>query len=221
MTRSRGAYGAYLVTNYWAERAPDQDHRRTRADMELAQAEIAAKAVRGAGVEHVIWSTLEDTRGHFRHDDRVPTLDGRYKVPHFNAKAEADEFFVKYEVPTTFLRTTFYFENISQGTGLIRDPSGKLTLTIPMADQPLSGIAVEDIGKTALGVFKRVTRLFTQLRCDIEGEERTSVRFVCCPSGVARTLARMLPATLWGAAKLQLAALQQRISASLATSEAV
>ncbi len=216
-----GAYGAYLVTNYWAERAPDQDHRRTRADMELAQAEIAAKAVRGAGVEHVIWSTLEDTRGHFRHDDRVPTLDGRYKVPHFDAKAEADEFFVKYEVPTTFLRTTFYFENISQGTGLIRDPSGKLTLTIPMADQPLSGIAVEDIGKTALGVFKRVTRLFTQLRCDIEGEERTSVRFVCCPSGVARTLARMLPATLWGAAKLQLAALQQRISASLATSEAV
>ena len=150
-----GAYGAYLVTNYWAERAPDQDHRRTRADMELAQAEIAAKAVRGAGVEHVIWSTLEDTRGHFRDDDRVPTLDGRYKVPHFDAKAEADEFFVKYEVPTTFLRTTFYFENISQGTGLIRDPSGKLTLTIPMADQPLSGIAVEDIGKTALGVFKR------------------------------------------------------------------
>jgi uncharacterized protein YbjT (DUF2867 family) len=76
-------------------------------------------------------------------------------VPHFDAKAEADELFVKYDVPTTFVRTTFFFEGFTGGLGPVRDASGNLLLTLPMAEAPLSGIAVEDIGKTALGIFKR------------------------------------------------------------------
>lgn len=150
-----GAYGAYVVTNYWVQRSPEEEAARTRAEMELGQAENAARAARDAGVAHVIWSTLEDTRDVLGHDDRVPNVDGRYKVPHFDAKGEADQFFVKYDVPTTFLRTTFFYDNITDGLGLARDAGGQLMLTLPLADQPLSGIAVEDIGKTALGVFKR------------------------------------------------------------------
>ncbi|MEU7633698.1 NmrA/HSCARG family protein [Nocardia sp. NPDC049220] len=148
-------YGAYVVTNYWAERTPEEEAVRTRADMELQQAEVAAKAARNAGVTHVIWSTLEDTRAFFGEDDRVPTVDGRYKVPHFDAKAEADRIFFLYGVPTTFLRTTFFFEGFTGGLAPRRSATGELELTVPMADQPLSGIAVEDIGKTALGIFRR------------------------------------------------------------------
>ena len=88
-------------------------------------------------------------------DARVPNLDGAYKVPHFDAKGEADELFTKYGTPTTFMRTTFYFETLRSGLGPVRDSSGKLVLTLPMADKPLSGIAAEDIGRTALGIFKR------------------------------------------------------------------
>ncbi|MFI5709607.1 NmrA/HSCARG family protein [Kribbella sp. NPDC051620] len=151
-----GAHGAYVVTNYWVERTPEEEAARTRAEMELEQADNAARALKDAGVAHVIWSTLEDTRGHFGDTDRVPSLDdGRYKVPHFDAKGEANELFTKYGVPTTFLQTTFYFEAILQGMGPIRGEDGKLILTLPMADQPLSGIAGVDIGKTALGIFKR------------------------------------------------------------------
>jgi uncharacterized protein YbjT (DUF2867 family) len=150
-----GAYGAYVMTNYWAEWTPQEEAARTRAEMELQQAENAARAAKAAGITHVIWSTLEDTRPHFGDGDRVPSVDGRYKVPHFDAKSEANELFVKYGVPTTFLRTTFYFDGMTHGLGPVRDPSGKLVLTIPMADQPMSGIAAEDIGKTALGIFKR------------------------------------------------------------------
>ena len=47
------------------------------------------------------------------------------------------------------------FEGFASGLGPVRDASGKLVLTLPMADQPLSGIAVDDIGRTALGIFKR------------------------------------------------------------------
>ncbi|OHU98132.1 NmrA/HSCARG family protein [Mycobacterium talmoniae] len=148
-----GAHGAYIVTNYWAPRSPDDEARRSRAEMELAQAENAARAARDAGVAHVIWSTLEDTRDVL--GDEVPTVEGRYKVPHFDAKAEADALFVRYGVPTTLLRTTFYFDNVAGGMGLARDADGAPALTLPLADQPLSGIAVEDIGKTAFGVFKR------------------------------------------------------------------
>jgi uncharacterized protein YbjT (DUF2867 family) len=151
-----GAHGAFVVTNYWVERTPAEEAARTRAEMELEQADNAARALKDAGVEHVIWSTLEDTREHFGETDRVPSLDdGKYKVPHFDAKGEANELFTKYGVPTTFLQTTFYFEAIKQGMGPVRGEDGKLVLTLPMADQPLSGIAAEDIGKTALGIFKR------------------------------------------------------------------
>ena len=41
--------------------------------------------------EHVIWSTLEDTRQWVPLDDnRMPTLMGKYKVPHLDAKGEAN-----------------------------------------------------------------------------------------------------------------------------------
>jgi hypothetical protein len=63
---------------------------------------VKAWAAKAVGVEHVIWSTLEDTRRHFGDDERVPTLDGRYKVPHFDAKGEADELFTKYGIPGRF-----------------------------------------------------------------------------------------------------------------------
>ena len=151
-----GAHGAFVVTNYWAERTPEQDAAQTRAEMELAQAETAARAAKEAGIAHLIWSTLEDTRPFFAGRDDVPSLDdGRYKVPHFDAKGEADALFTKYGVPTTFLRTTFYFDSLIAGMEPSRNSEGKLVLNMPMADQPLSGIASEDIGRTALGIFKR------------------------------------------------------------------
>lgn len=150
-----GADGAFVVTNYWAERSPEEEATRTRAAMELAQADTAALAAKQAGVGHVIWSTLEDTRDFFGTDQGVPDVDGTYKVPHFDAKAEADAVFREYDVPTTFLRTTFFFEGFAGGLGPSRGDDGTLVLTLPMSDQKMSGIAVGDIGRTALGVFRR------------------------------------------------------------------
>jgi uncharacterized protein YbjT (DUF2867 family) len=143
-----GAYGAFCLTNFWEHFSPEK---------ELTQAEHMARAAKTAGVQHVIWSTLEDTRKWVPlSDGRMPTLQGKYKVPHFDAKGEADEIFRREGVPTTFLLTAFYWENfIHFGAGPQRGPDGQLALTFPMDDKRLPGIAVEDIGKAAYAIFKR------------------------------------------------------------------
>jgi uncharacterized protein YbjT (DUF2867 family) len=116
-----------------------------------------AKAEKHAGVQHVIWSTLEDTRRWVPlSDDRMPTLMGKYKVPHFDAKGEADHFFTDLGVPTTLLVTSFYWDNfIYFGMGPKKGPDGKLAITLPMGDKKLPGIAAEDIGRCAYGIFKK------------------------------------------------------------------
>ena len=143
-----GAHGVFCVTNFWEHFSPEK---------ELAQARNMARATKAAGVKHVIWSTFEDTRKKVPlSDNRMPTLQGKYKVPHFDGKGEADQTFRDLGVPTTFLLTSFYWDNfIHFGMGPKRGPDGKLAITLPMDDRKLSGIAAEDIGKTAFGIFKR------------------------------------------------------------------
>jgi uncharacterized protein YbjT (DUF2867 family) len=143
-----GAYGAFCLTNFWEHFSPER---------ELTQARNQAQAAKDAGLQQVIWSTLEDTRKWVPlSDDRMPTLMGKYKVPHFDAKGEADGIFRELKVPTTFLLTSFYWDNLIYfGAGPQRGPDGVLAITFPMDDKPLSSIAVEDIGKCAYGIFKR------------------------------------------------------------------
>jgi uncharacterized protein YbjT (DUF2867 family) len=144
----QGAYGAYCVTFFWDHFSPEK---------EQAQARAMAQAAKDAGVKHVIWSTLEDTRKWVPlSDTRMPTLQGNYKVPHFDAKGEANAFFSDAGVPTTWLNTSFYWDNLIHfGMGPKKGPDGKLAFVLPMADKKLPGIAAEDIGRCAYGIFKR------------------------------------------------------------------
>ncbi len=160
-----GAYGAFCLTNFWEHFSPER---------ELAQARNQAQAAKDAGLQHVIWSTLEDTRKWVPlEDDRMPTLMGKYKVPHFDAKGEADGIFRELGVPTTFLLTSFYWDNLIYfGAGPQRGPDGVLAITFPMDDKPLPSIAVEDIGKCAYGIFKR-GREFINRTVGIAGEHLT------------------------------------------------
>jgi len=142
-----GAHGAFCVTFFWDHFSPEK---------EQAEARAMAEAAKDAGVKHVIWSTLEDTRQRVPlSDDRLPTLMGKYKVPHFDSKGEADAFFREL-TPATCLRTSFYWDNLIHfGMGPKPGPDGTLAFTMPMADKKLPGIAAEDIGRCAYGVFKR------------------------------------------------------------------
>ena len=141
------AHGAFCVTFFWAHLKPEK---------ELSEARNMAQAAKDAKVEHVIWSTLEDTRKSIPlSDDRMPTLMGKYKVPHLDAKGEANGIFTELGVPTTFLITSFYWDNfIHFGMGPKKGADGKLAITMPMGKKKLAGIAAEDIGKTAYRIFE-------------------------------------------------------------------
>jgi uncharacterized protein YbjT (DUF2867 family) len=140
-----GAHGVYAVTNFW---------EHFSGEKEKAQAQNIADAARAAGVKHVVWSTLEDTRKLMKADDkRMPILQQKYRVPHFDAKAEANASFSG--LPTTFLVTSFYWDNLYMfGLAPKKGDDGKLAWTFPMGTSKLAGIAAEDIGKVAYGVLK-------------------------------------------------------------------
>ena len=142
-----GAYGAYCVTFYWEHFSPER---------EKAQIRTMAEGAKAAGLQHVVWSTLEDTRNWISVDDeRMPTLMEKYKVPHFDAKGESNAVFSELGVPTTFMHTSFYWDNlIFFGMGPQRGDNGKLAFSLPMGHRKLPGIAAEDIGRCAYGVFK-------------------------------------------------------------------
>lgn len=163
-----GAYGAFCLTNYWEHFSPER---------ELAQARAQARAAKHTGLQHVIWSTLEDTRRWVPlGDNRMPTLMEKYKVPHFDAKGEANAEFTSLGVPTTLFHTSFYWENLIYfGAGPKKGPDGKLAITMPMADKKLPGIAVEDIGKCALGLFKRDSE-FIGKTVGVAGEHLTGAQ---------------------------------------------
>ncbi len=143
----KGAYGAFCVTFFWEHFSPEK---------ETQQAKNQADAAKEAGIEHVIWSTLEDTRNWVPlNDDRMPTLHGKYKVPHFDSKGEANKFFENSGVPYTLLNTSFYWENfIYFGLGPQKGADGKYAITFPMSDKKLPGISSTDIGKCAFAIFK-------------------------------------------------------------------
>jgi uncharacterized protein YbjT (DUF2867 family) len=143
-----GSYGVYFVTFFWEHFSVEKEQQEVTNFIEAAKE---------ADLKHIIWSTLEDTRNWMAlDDDRMPTLQGKYKVPHFDGKGEADKFFVDASLPTTFLRTSFYWDNfIHFGMGPKKGEDGNYYITLPMDDKKLAGIAAEDIGKCAYGIFKK------------------------------------------------------------------
>lgn len=163
-----GAYGAYCVTFYWEHFSPEKEQVEARA---------MAEAAKDAGLKHVIWSTLEDTRRWVPlSDNRMPTLQGKYKVPHFDGKGESDRVFTELGVPTTFLLTSFFWDNfIHFGMGPKKGPDGKLAITFPMGDRKLPGIAAEDIGGCAYGIFRKGSELMGKT-VGIAGEHLTGTQ---------------------------------------------
>lgn len=158
-----GAYGAYCVTNFW---------EHFSGEKEKAQAKNMADAARTAGIKHIIWSTLEDTRKLMAaNDTRMPMLQEKYRVPHFDAKAEANAYFAG--LPVTYLVTSFYWDNLyAFGMGPKKGDDGVYRWAFPMGNRRLAGIAVEDIGKAAYGIFK-VEQLYLNRTVGIVGENLT------------------------------------------------
>ncbi|WP_411281901.1 NmrA/HSCARG family protein [Gemmatimonas sp.] len=157
-----GAYGAFCVTNFW---------EHFSADREGVQATNMARATKAAGVKHVVWSTLEDTRKWIPLDDpRMPTLHGHFKCPHFDSKGAVDAVFANEGAPTTYMMVAFYWDNLIHfGMGPRANEQGELVMALPLGGAKLPGIGAEDIGRCAYGIFTEGTSTIGQ-RIGIAGE---------------------------------------------------
>lgn len=146
----KGAYGAFCVTNFW---------EHLDAEREGRQASAMARATKAAGLQHVVWSTLEDVRKWVPlDDDRLPTLYGHFKCPHFDSKGAVDDVFVNEGAPTTFMRVAAYWDNfIYFGMGPRKGDDGNYVFALPLGGAKLPGIGVEDVGKCAYGIFREGT----------------------------------------------------------------
>ncbi len=176
-----GAYGAFCVTNFWEHFSPEK---------ELAQARNMAAGREG---RRRAARDLVDPRGHPEvgaalSDDRMPTLMGKYKVPTSTPRARPTRSSRDLGVPTTFLLTSFYWDNfIYFGDGSEARPGREARRSrFPMGDKKLPGIAAEDIGKCAYGIFKR-GREFIGKTVGIAGEHLTGAEMA---AGLSRALGK-------------------------------
>lgn len=160
-----GAHAAFCMTNFF---------ETFSAELETQEAANLARAAAAGQVRHVIWSTAEDTRRWYPLDDqRMPTLTGGYKVPNWDGKGEADQFFAASGVPTTYLLTPFHWEAFTVGLGAPQPgPDGVRTLAMPLGQAALPGIAAEDIGRCAYKIFHDRAR-FVGETVGIAGEHLT------------------------------------------------
>lgn len=180
----KGAHGAYVMTNFWEPRAPEQEQQRSAAAMELDHARNAARAAKEANVSHVIWSTLADTRAYFGADGgRTPTFEGTYKVPHADAKADADRFFTDLGIPVTFLQANMYYEAFLDRFAPRRDEAGTLTLALAVGDARVPAQSGPDVGRTALGVFRAGQSLIGR-RVSVAGDILTGEQYAATMSRV-------------------------------------
>ena len=157
-----GAHGVFGVTNFAEVASVEREQR---------QASNIAGAAKAAGAAHVIWSTLDDTSQWLPlSDPRMPTLEGRYKCPHSDSKGQIDHVFSDLGLPVTFLLTCFYWDNFyNHGWGPKPAGDGRYALTLPIGKAKMPGIAAEDIGKCAYGIF-RDQESFVGRRVGIAGE---------------------------------------------------
>ncbi|XP_077043012.1 nmrA-like family domain-containing protein 1 isoform X3 [Agelaius phoeniceus] len=88
-----GAYGAFIVTNFWEHCSKEKEIEQGRRLADLSKRQ---------GLQHVVFSGLENVQ---------QLTGGQLEVLHFDGKGVVEEHFQKIGVPTTIIRLPFYFEN--------------------------------------------------------------------------------------------------------------
>ncbi|XP_017664423.1 PREDICTED: nmrA-like family domain-containing protein 1 [Lepidothrix coronata] len=132
-----GAYGAFVVTDFWEHCSKEK---------EIEQGKRVANLSKRLGLHHVVFSGLENVH---------KLTGGQLEVLHFDGKGEVEEYFQRTGVPTTVIRLPFYFENFFSIFKPQKAPQGDtFVLKLPMGDTPMDGMAVEDVGPVVVSLLK-------------------------------------------------------------------
>src|SRR6476620_4330176 len=131
-----GAYGVFLVTNFWEEGTD-----------ELKQATAAVRAAKDAGVKHFVWSTLPDVEA---------ISGGKFDVPHFTGKARIDRIVREAGLPHhTFVIAPGYYQNFVGFLAPQKQADGSVGWALPLdpAVRCLHMGDIRELGNIVAGAF--------------------------------------------------------------------
>lgn len=151
---SRKCCSLHLLPQFWEE---------LDAGKELAQGKSIADSAKAAGLEHVVFSSLEDTRqlnkdGKLAQGEPLAPLSDpegeAWVVPHFDAKGAIRAHMLDIGLPATFVQLSCYPDNLLGGLKPQVQEDGSRALAIPMADKATGWVAVADTGGSVLTILK-------------------------------------------------------------------
>ncbi|KAL3848421.1 hypothetical protein ACJMK2_019279 [Sinanodonta woodiana] len=148
-----GAYGCFLVTNYW---------EHLDANRELQQGKNVVDACKATGIKHLVFSGLENTEG--------SGVAG--PVPHFDAKGKIEDYIQKSGISYTSTRLSFYSENFLSFFPPRKIAENKYAVSVPMGNKPLFVISVNDLGPCVAEIFKDPSK-YNGKRIGLAGDELT------------------------------------------------
>ena len=137
-----GCDAVFVMTNFWEHMVPKKEFNQAKNIIDSALA---------SNINHIVWSTLEDTRDY---SDEIGYL-GDYKVPHFDEKGMVSKYLDTLSINVTHLYTSFYYENLLGLMKLKKDDDGIRRLCLPMRDSVLPIVSVDDIGKMVYYVVEQ------------------------------------------------------------------
>lgn len=143
----RGSHGAYLMT-------PPTNPAPSRPELLLGRE--LADAAHAAGVQHVVWSGLENV------DART---GGAKWVPHFTEKALVEAYIRTLPLRSSFIYLAFYYSNLLEYYVPQRNPDGSLTIAIYLPqDIPMPFVdPLTATGPAVLEVFDHPERYAGQV----------------------------------------------------------
>ncbi|KAM3916753.1 nmrA-like family domain-containing protein 1 isoform 2-T2 [Leptodactylus fuscus] len=132
-----GAYGAFVVTNYWEHLSKEK---------EITQGKRIADLAKYLELQFVIFSGLENVE---------KQTGGKLEVAHFDGKGQIEEYFRELGVPMVSVRLPCYYENLLTFFRPQKNKDGDgYSLAIPMGDVLLDGMSVTDLGGVVVSILK-------------------------------------------------------------------
>lgn len=154
-----GVYGVFGVTNFWEHFGKEEQ-----------QGKNLINAVAGSNVEHLIYSSLPPVAG---------ATGGALKSPHFDIKAEHEEYAKSLGIPSTFVHVAFYFENFLGFFPPRAVGDGSYQFGFPQGDVPLAAISAEDVGGIVAPMFEQpdvyIGKTLKLVGDEMTGDEYASV----------------------------------------------
>lgn len=129
----QGCYGVFGVTNFWEHFDKEVEHGKNLID-----------AVKESNIKHLVLSTQPSPK---------KITGEKIDIPHFETKAQIEDYSRSKNIPATYIQPAFYFENFLSYFPPMKGEDGSYSFGFPQGDTPLAALSIEDLGGIVNTIF--------------------------------------------------------------------